>query len=441
MHPTSYGDSPYQSISVMAGNPYFIDLELLAKDGLLEVSELRENLDTGHRIDYGRLFESRFSLLRRAHRRFVPKRAYARFLRAHEPWLFPYALFMALKVHYGYAPWTAWDERHRCFSSASTEADRFADEISFWYFTQYCFFTQWLSLRAYAKAAGISIIGDMPIYVAHDSVEVWESPELFLLDDVGRATEVAGCPPDAFSPDGQRWGNPLYRWDAMEKDGFRWWLRRLGHAFSLYDVLRIDHFRAFAGYYAIPANAPDATGGEWRCVPGVALFDAVRERFPRARVIAEDLGLITPDVRALLAHTAFPGMKVLQFAFDTEESEYLPRNFEGERCVAYTASHDNSCTASWLGRLSPEARRRLWRECPHTKGQSRVYDLIELALRSPATLAIIPMQDYLCLTDELGRLNTPSTAQGNWTWRLSPRYNTAALRRKILSLTEKTGRK
>lgn len=439
-HPTAYGDSPYQTPSSMAGNPYFIDLETLAREGLLSREELEENLDTGCRIDYGNLFERRYRTLRLAHRRFQRDKSYATFSRKNESWLFPYALFMALKVRYDFAPWTAWESEHRDFLMALEGAHYFDEEMSFWYFVQYCFFKEWKALRAYAREKGIAIIGDMPIYVAHDSVEVWSNPSLFQLDEQGYPTAVAGCPPDAFSPRGQLWGNPLYRWDVMAEDGFGWWCDRVGQAFSLFDVLRIDHFRGFSEYFAIPYGKEDAKEGEWHVAPGKALFDAIRARFPRAKIIAEDLGHITPDVRELLSYTGFPGMKVLQFAFDSEESEYLPRNFESKNCVVYTASHDSPCTASWLRTLSAETKARFRRECPHRKGQNRVYDLIEFALRSPPKLAIIPMQDYLSLPDEKGRMNIPSSREGNWTFRLSPRYNTKALREKIRSLTERCGR-
>lgn len=440
IHPTAYGDSPYQTPSSMAGNPYFIDLDLLGKEGLLTKEELEEERCKITRIDYGRLFSTRFCKLKLAYKRFQVGKEYKLFLRKNEKWLLPYALFMSLKERYHFAPWTTWSVSHRVYASALLYKEEFAPEMAFWNFTQYCFFKQWEALHEYARKKGISLIGDMPIYVAHDSVEVWSRPDLFQLDEEGNALAVAGCPPDAFSEEGQLWGNPLYRWDVMEADGFSWWCERVAHALSLYDHLRLDHFRGFAEYYAIPYGAKDARDGSWHSAPGFSLFRKIKERFPKAKMIAEDLGHITPDVRELLAYTAFPGMKVLQFAFDTDESEYLPRNFETENCVVYTASHDSSCSASFLNGLTHEAKRRFLRECPHRKGQNRVYDLIEFALRSPATLSIIPMQDYLCLPDAVGRMNTPSTSQGNWTFRLSPRYNTAVLREKILGMAKRCKR-
>ena len=440
LNPTALGDSPYQSPSAMAGNPYFIDLDSLVRLGLLRKEEVEGARDERSRIDYGALFERRIPLLRIAYQRFVTTRSFKSFVNKNRHWLFSYALFMSLKEKNGFTPWTAWQGEERCFSRMAKREAELSSELSFWCFLQYCFSVQWEALHRYARERGIRIIGDMPIYVAHDSVEVYTERENFCLDAEGSPTLVAGCPPDAFSPKGQLWGNPIYRWDRMEENRFDFWLGRFARAFALYDVVRVDHFRGFAGYYAIPYGEDDATSGAWYAAPGEALFDTVREHFPKGKIIAEDLGNITEDVRALLNKTGFPGMKVLQFAFDKEDSEYLPRNFESDNYVVYTGTHDSPCTASWLRSLTQEQRTRLARECPHTKGQSRVFDLIELALSSPASLAIVPMQDYLSLTDEEGRMNTPSCAVGNWTYRLSPRYNTRALRDRIKALMEKTKR-
>ena len=440
IHPTAFGDSPYQSPSAMATNPYFIDLDALVDWGLLRHCEVREHIDDGVRIDYGALFDRRIPLLRVAYSRFVPNQAYENFVNKNRHWLFPYALFMSLKVRNHFAPWTVWGEEDRSFAHMREREAELSSELSFWYFLEYCFFVQWTALRRYAKAKGIRIIGDMPIYVAHDSVEVYHERENFRLTEDGLPEVVAGCPPDAFSPKGQLWGNPIYDWEGMKERNFDFWQRRFARAFELYDVVRVDHFRGFAGYYAIPYGSEDATSGVWHTAPGNSLFRTVRERFPKGKIIAEDLGHITDDVRTLLSSFDFPGMKVLQFAFDQDDSEYLPRCFETDNCVVYTGTHDSPTTASWLRTLSKEERERLRRECPHTVGQNRVYDLIELALSSRASLAIIPMQDYLCLTDDEGRMNTPSSPVGNWTYRLSPRYNTRSLREKILSLVGKTNR-
>lgn len=440
LNPTSYGDSPYQSPSSVAGNPYFVDLDVLAQKGLLTAEELKEQRHDGMRVDYGWLFGARYTALRLAYSRFAPDRAYRAFVRKNASWLENYALFMALKVHYNYAPWTTWQEEHREYAQAYAQREQFEEEMSFWRWVQFEFFTQWDALVAHAHGKGIRIIGDMPIYVAHDSMDVWAAPEQFLLDDQYNPTVVAGCPPDGFSPDGQLWGNPIYNWELMEEQGFAWWIHRIATAFRLYDILRIDHFRGFAGYYNVPYGDDTARNGKWDPAPGIALFRTVKETFPKAKIIAEDLGFITDDVRALLDDAGFPGMKMLHFAFYDPDHEYLPRRFANANCVVYASSHDSDCTRSWLKNLSGEARKRFDQECPHVKGQTRTYDVIECALRSIANLAIVPMQDYLQLTNEEGRMNIPATSEGNWSWRISPRYNTAKLRAAMGEMAQKTKR-
>lgn len=440
LNPTSYGDSPYQSPSSVAGNPYFIDLDILAKKRLLTKEELEEQKDGSEKIDYGRLFNIRYKALRAAHARFTPDRDYRSFVKKNTSWIEDYALFMALKVSYGFVQWTLWADEHRDYKRAVEQKDQFEGEMSFWRWVQYEFASQWKSVVSYAHEKGIMIIGDMPIYVAHDSMDVWAAPEQFLLDERFNPTRVAGCPPDGFSPDGQLWGNPIYDWERMEKDGFAWWLNRVGLAFSLYDILRIDHFRGFAGYYNIPYGDTTARNGKWDSAPGVALFTKIAETYPKSKIIAEDLGFITEDVRELLDYTGFPGMKMLHFAFDDEDNEYLPRVYNTKNCVVYASSHDSDCSYSWVKNLKGDSKARFNKECPRDKEQSRVYDLIELAFRSIANLAVVPMQDYLELSNEEGRMNTPSTAEGNWTWRISPRYNTARLRSKVLGMAQKTGR-
>ena len=445
LNPTSYGDSPYQSPASCAGNPYFIDLEILFKKGLLTKEELKASEHDTHRVDYGWLFENRYTVLRRAYSVFVAhsgnKRSeYKRFISKNKAWIDDYALFMALKIHYSYAPFTAWNAAHRDAHRARLAASDFAQECGFWKWLQFEFFAQWNELIRYAHSKGIMVIGDMPIYVAHDSVDVWRSPEQFMLDENICPTKVAGCPPDGYSPDGQLWGNPIYNWEYMKKDGFCWWKNRVGMAFKLYDILRIDHFRGFSGYYSIPYGAQTAKDGEWESAPGIELFDAIKEEYPHAKIIAEDLGFITDDVRELLSHTEFPGMKMLQFAFFSDNSEYLTREYKTDNCVVYPATHDSDCISSWCKTLDGDALKRFNAECPRVKGQKRCYDLIEYALASRANLAIVPIQDYLCLTNENGRINTPSVAEGNWSWRLTPRYNTASNRTKILALYKKTKR-
>jgi 4-alpha-glucanotransferase len=440
LNPTSYGDSPYQSPASSAGNPYFIDLEILAKKRLLTRAELAAERKTAKRVDYGHLFNTRYQVLRLAHSRFKPDEAYETFLRENEKWLENYALFMALKVHYGFTQWTSWANDHKDFRKALTHKAEFSREMDFWRWCQFEFLTQWKDLAAYAHENGIMIIGDMPIYVAHDSVDVWVNPEQFLLDENFNPTVVAGCPPDGFSPDGQLWGNPIYNWKQMEQDGFRWWLDRIGAVFSLYDILRIDHFRGFAGYYNVPYGEPTARNGKWDTASGLALFRTIRKTYPQAKIIAEDLGLITEDVRELMKDTAFPGMKMLHFAFYDKDSENLPRMYTTDNCVVYAASHDSDCSYTWCRNISGTARRRFNRECPRRRGQHRVYDLIEFAFRSRANLAMVPLSDYLLLSNEEGRINEPATAVGNWSWRVSPRYNTPKLRQKVLDIATRTNR-
>jgi len=441
LNPTSYGDSPYQSPASAAGNPYFIDLKMLARRRLLTKEELASQQIDAKRVDYGHLFNTRYDVLRLAFSRFKPSAAYKKFVKENEKWLTDYALFMALKVHYNFCCWTDWAPEHRDHKQAMECVEQFEAEMDFWRWCQFEFFSQWKKLADYAHEKGIQIIGDMPIYVAHDSVDVWAAPEQFLLDENFHPTVVAGCPPDGFSPDGQLWGNPIYNWKRMEKEGFRWWLDRVGAVFDLYDILRIDHFRGFAGYYNIPYGESTAKNGKWDSAPGSALFSAINETFPNAKIIAEDLGFITEDVRELLEETGFPGMKMLHFAFYDRNSENLPKMYESDNCVVYSASHDSDCSFTWCKNLAGGARRRFNRECPRHRGQHRVYDLIEFAFESRANLAMVPLQDYLLLSNEQGRMNEPATAVGNWTWRVSPRYNTRKLRKQILELTERTNRK
>ena len=440
LNPTSYGDSPYQSPSSVAGNPYFIDLDILASKGLLTKDELEEQKDDSKKVNYGRLFNVRYTALRLAYSRFAPDKSYKAFVKKNAEWLEDYALFMALKVNYNFAQWTTWAEEHRNYKNAIDLKDEFEAEMSFWRWIQYEFAVEWQDILRHAHNKGIMLIGDMPIYVAHDSMDVWAAPEQFLLDEDFNPTVVAGCPPDGFSPDGQLWGNPIYNWELMEKDGFSWWLNRVRLAFSLYDILRIDHFRGFAGYYNIPYGDSTARNGKWDAAPGVALFTKIAETYPKAKIIAEDLGFITDDVRELLLHAGCPGMKMIHFAFYDDDNEYLPRMYDTKNCVVYASSHDSDCTYSWLKNLDKDAKKRFKNECPRNKEQSRVYDVIEFAFASIANLAIVPMQDYLELSNEEGRMNTPATAEGNWAWRINPRYNTARLREKMLSLAEKTGR-
>ena len=443
--PTSYGDSPYQSFSAFAANPYFIDLDALEQRGLLthdEIARFDFGPDAPEGIDYGALFRTRFAVLELAVRRFdAGEDAFRDFCAANAFWLDDYALFMALKAENGMRAFSLWpkDVRARRPAALAAARARLAGQVRFWQVVQYLFYEQWAALKAYANAKGVEFIGDIPIYVSPDSSDLWADPSLFQVDADGALTEVAGCPPDAFAADGQLWGNPLYNWDVHLKTGCAWWIRRLRHASAVYDVVRIDHFRGFESYYAIPARDKTAVNGVWRKGPGTAFIDVIRRKLPDVRIIAEDLGYLTDDVKALLRASGFPGMKVLQFAFDSrEESDYLPHNYT-QNSVVYTGTHDNTTTADW--ELSAPAgdvafaRRYLDVE----GGADFTRRFIRAALASVSDTAVIPMPDWLGLGAE-ARINTPSTLGGNWLWRMDPAALTDALAADILALTKLYGR-
>ena len=439
LNPTSYGDSPYQSPAMLAGNPYFIDPDALYSEGLLTKEELKLCLNESNRVDYGWLFNTRYNVLRLAFNRFTKNEEYNKFLEDTSSWIDDYSLFMSLKEKFNYSAWTTWPAEYKDIYSARKHISKFTNEMDFWKFIQYEFYKQWNKLKEYANSKGIVIIGDMPIYVAHDSMDVWRNVSEFLLDEHFNPVVVAGCPPDGFTPDGQLWGNPIYNWDKMEKDNFTWWIQRIKENFKLYDILRIDHFRGFAGYYCIPAEDENARRGKWNSAPGIKLFRTVKEKLPTAKIIAEDLGFITEDVRELLQDSGFPGMKILQFAFFDEDAEYLPRMYKSENCIVYTGSHDSDCTKTWCDNLYGETLARFKKECPAAY-VSEVYSLINLAHTSIANLSVIPLQDYLELTNDEGRMNTPSTASGNWTYRVCNGYNNQELIDKIKEITIRTKR-
>ena len=443
--PTGYGDSPYQSFSAFAANPYFIDLDALEQRGLLthdEIARFDFGPEAPEGIDYGALFRTRFAVLELAVRRFdAGEDAFRDFCAANAFWLDDYALFMALKAENGMRAFSLWpkDVRARRPAALAAARARLAGQVRFWQVVQYLFYEQWAALKAYANAKGVEFIGDIPIYVSPDSSDLWADPSLFQVDADGALTEVAGCPPDAFAADGQLWGNPLYNWDVHLKTGCAWWIRRLRHASAVYDVVRIDHFRGFESYYAIPARDKTAVNGVWRKGPGTAFIDVIRRKLPDVRIIAEDLGYLTDDVKALLRASGFPGMKVLQFAFDSrEESDYLPHNYT-QNSVVYTGTHDNTTTADW--ELSAPAgdvafaRRYLDVE----GGADFTRRFIRAALASVSDTAVIPMPDWLGLGAE-ARINTPSTLGGNWLWRIDPAALTDALAADILALTKLYGR-
>ncbi len=424
--PTSLGDSPYQSPCSFGGNPYFISLQALVVEGLLDWGDLEDGPQEGN-IDYGYIYSSRYPLLRKAYGRFCerPKtEAYGAFLAENCLWVEDMALFMAIKESLGGAPlWEFPAElREREPSALAQKRQELSFEIGFWRFLQFKFFEQWRALRAYANSRGISIMGDIPIYVSADSADVWTSPRLFELDSRGAPLTVAGCPPDGFSPKGQLWGNPVYNWNEHKKDGFAWWKARISHAFSMYDIVRIDHFRGFEAYYSVPASAADATDGYWRRALGEELFSEIKKTSGQGEIIAEDLGYMTEGVQALLSHCGFSGMKILQFGFDGGDmdfsSDHLPCNYP-EKSVAYTGTHDNPTLVQWLDGLSANGEAMLRRYVlDSVTDKSALADkLIALAMQSPSELCVIPMQDYLGIGKE-GRMNTPAAAFGNWSWRM-----------------------
>ena len=447
IHPTGYGDSPYQSFSTFAGNPYFIDLETLVAEGVLMKEECdRADFGTGEKVDYGALYRGRFSLLRKAYERSAVSKnpAYQQFLAENGWWLWDYALFMAVKGHFGGIPWQEWPEDIRLRYGYAMDYYRkeLYFDLEFQTYLQFKFFEQYQRLKDYANSRGIRIIGDIPIYVAMDSADTWADPALFQLDDDLRPLAVAGCPPDGFSETGQLWGNPLYRWEVHRAQGYSWWLRRLSYVFRLYDVTRIDHFRGFDAYYAIPFGADSAAEGHWEPGPGMGLFRRAEEELGWHWVIAEDLGFVTESVERLVQESGFAGMKVLEFAFDSRDSgsanAYLPHNYP-ENCVVYTGTHDNETLRGWFSSITEEDRKlaRDYLADWHTPQEKLHRSFVAMALRSKAALCIIPMQDWLGLED---RINVPSTLGGNWCWRLQKDLLTEELQKEIRDMTLRYGR-
>lgn len=439
--PTGYGDSPYQSFSTYAGNPYFIDLETLIEEGLLKEEEC-EACDFGNNpesVDYEKIYRSRFAVLERAYERFRPDQDYEDFKAENSFWLEDYCLYMAVKKQQKDVSWSEWPEELKNRKPEVMEAKKqeLKREIGFYSFLQYLFSVQWKKLKAYANANGIDIIGDIPIYVAFDSADTWAHPELFQFDGENQPTAVAGCPPDAFSATGQLWGNPLYRWEYHKETGYEWWLRRIRYVTTLYDVVRIDHFRGFDEYYSIPYGDSTAENGHWEKGPGIGLFHAVNEKLGAVRVIAEDLGYLTQSVIDMVKESGYPGMKVLQFAFDSrEESDYLPHNYE-HNCVVYTGTHDNDTILGWYDVMAKQDR-EFSREYMNNAKSSRKelpWDFIRMAMGSVADLCMIPMQDYLGLGSE-ARMNYPSTLGGNWEWRMKQDAFTDELAAKIKRITQ-----
>ena len=443
--PTSYGDSPYQSFSSFAGNPYFIDLEILCKDKLLTKKEC-ESFDWGGSekyVDYGTMYVSRYALLKKAYNRFVKDipQAYWDFCDENREWLEEYALFMALKDANGGAAWSQWSEelKYRKEDALNAAKEAHVDTINFYKMLQYLFFQQWNDLKAYANEKGIEIIGDVPIYVAGDSADVWANPEQFYLDEERNPIDVAGCPPDAFSADGQLWGNPLFRWDVMKNDGYSWWTKRISAMAKLYDIVRIDHFRGFDSYYAIPAKDDTAVNGEWRQGPGMDLFHVLEQKLGKLPIIVEDLGFLTPSVHQLLKDSGFPGMKVIQFAFDSREgSDYLPHNYPNH-CVVYTGTHDNDTSLGWMKTAPKESVKFAKEYLNLTKEEGYNWGMMRAAWASVADMAIVPMQDLLGLGSE-ARINTPSTLGNNWKWRATADQIDNKLATKLYKYVQMYGR-
>ena len=444
--PTGYGDSPYQSASTFAGNPYFIDPDGLKAQGLLTEEDLAGNWgENPASTDYGLIYQRRYPMLRAAFDRAdKTDPAFRSFCTAEAHWLDDYALFMALKNRFGGKSWCEWEKPCRLREPAALEKARaeLAEEILFLQWIQYQFYTQWEALRAYARKKGVKIIGDIPIYVPLDSADVWSAPEDFQLTEDRMPRVVAGCPPDGFSKDGQFWGNPIYDWEKMEQDGFAWWIRRAGAASRFFDVVRIDHFRGIESYWSIPAHHTTARNGKWVKGPGMALIDALKQALPQAEFIAEDLGFLTPEVRQLVADSGFPGMKVLEFAFDTREpSNYLPHCYD-ENCICYVGTHDNHTLRQWYEESSETDLDRPFalEYMGITEEDDFCQAILRLGMESKADLFVTQMQDWLGLGGE-ARMNEPGALKAqNWRWRMLPGVTGPDLAQEILGMTRASGR-
>lgn len=438
--PTGYGDSPYQPFSTFAGNPLLIDLDELVENGYI-TREMCEAADFGadpRYVDYEKVSRTKMKLLREAFKGFTDDVGYTSFMIDERDWLEDYALFTALKDKFGGRPWTEWDEdiKLRKPQAMQLYREELAEEIRFVKFVQYIFFRQWDRFHRYCNKNGIQLIGDIPIYVSPDCADVWAQPELFELDERRSPKRVAGVPPDYFSATGQLWGNPLYNWDEMKKDGYKWWLKRIGKAGDCFDMLRIDHFRAFDTYYAIPYGHKTAEHGTWEKGPGMDLFNAIKNDLGDVNIIAEDLGDIFDSVKELLRDSGFPGMRVLQFGFNPEysDNDHLPHNYP-ENCVAYTGTHDNATIMQWYREADDKSRAMAKRYLKPRLFERISYCFIRNVYASPARLAIIPMQDVIGLGKE-GRMNVPSTLGGNWNWRMLQGAATDARAAKLRDLAQ-----
>ncbi|MFP4365350.1 MAG: 4-alpha-glucanotransferase [Spirochaetia bacterium] len=424
--PTGYGDSPYQCFSAMAGNPLLISLEDLVLAGIVSEDDLTlPQKFPEEEVDYGPVIGFKYTVLRKAYANFK-KKAYSlihtkftNFCDHHSAWLEDYTLFMALKNYFNGKPWSRWDDDIRLREPEAIERYKkeLEDEIMFHKFLQYIFYDQWLQLRAYANRNYVKLIGDIPIFVSFDSSDAWANPEIFQFNEDRRPIKVAGVPPDYFSATGQLWGNPVYDWDKLEETGFAWWIENIKSKLELYDIIRIDHFRGFAAYWAVPAEEKTAIKGEWVPAKGYELFKTVEKALGGLPIIAEDLGVITPDVEELRDYFKFPGMKILQFAFDSsEENDYLPHNY-ARNCVVYTGTHDNDTVVGWYDKAN-EVDKKWATEYVNSNGTDVHWDFIRACWSSVAVMAVTPLQDVLGLGSE-ARMNTPGTASGNWQWRFT----------------------
>lgn len=444
--PTSFGDSPYQSFSTFAGNPYFIDFDRILDEGFLDKSDY-ETINWGESetsVDYGLLYEQRQKVFECLHKNFkkrVPS-DFEFFCSENYFWLEDYAFFMALKDEHNGVPFNQWEKElvNREEKSLAEWKKKCADRISYHKMLQYLFYKQWFALKNYANSKGIKIIGDIPFYVSGDSSDVWSNPEQFDLDENMTPVEVAGCPPDGFSADGQLWGNPVYKWDYMKKTDYAWWKKRLEKSLAIYDVLRIDHFRGFDSYYCIPYGSKDARNGHWRSGPGMDLFNSIRKQFgDELPIIAEDLGFLTDGVKKLLADSTFPGMKILQFAFDSrEESDYIPYKYT-QNCVVYTGTHDNDTILGWYETARGEDVEQAKKYLRASDKDSLRKEMMICAMASPANTCILCMQDLIGLGKE-ARMNTPSTVGTNWKWRASSHMMTAEIKEFLSYYSELFGR-
>ena len=441
---TSYGDSPYQSFSAFAGNTYFIDFDILIEEGLLNEADVKgaDFGDDPRKVDYAKIFDARRPIMEKAVARFLKAEDlsdYESFVEENAAWLEVFAEYMAIKEHFDNLAWTEWPDeaiRRREAASLASYREKLADKLTYHRVTQYLFFKQWLRLKAYANEHHIEIVGDMPIYVAADSADVWAQPHFFKTDAVGKPTCVAGCPPDEFSETGQLWGNPIYDWEAMDKDGYAWWIERLRESFKIYDIVRIDHFRGFESYWEVPADSETSATGKWVKGPDYKLFAAVKEALGDLNIIAEDLGFMTDEVIELRERTGFPGMKILQFAFNPDDESIDSPHLAPNNSFLYTGTHDNNTVLGWYKDEIDDATRQYMAQYTNRKEYETVpHAMLRTIFASVSFMAIATMQDLLEL-DSAARMNYPSTIGGNWTWRMTAEELNPIVEGELYSLTK-----